>query len=206
MPVITTGDTVLVTIVGRLCGQRTLNTFPYRVAAASGGDEQSDVFTAFHASLGAAGELRPAFRGCTPENYDLDAMWYQIIRPVRFRKYVANVGVAGLFLSTAYTGNVQASVTRVGSVAERKSVGGIRVPIGTDANSTVDGSVTNALKAQLTTLANAMKRTIITVGFVTTFIPLVGVARLPGPFRDVYDAFAQDTTRVQRRRTVGLGI
>lgn len=206
MPVLAVNDRVLFTIVGRLCGQRTMNTFLYRVSACEADTEQSDFFTALNASMNAAGGVAQRMKGCCPANWRHVESWYQVISPVRFRKLAYPVDAAGLFASTALTPNVQASITRTGDRSGRKYIGGTRIPIGSDSFSTADGMITPELKAALTALTDSMKLNIITAGTVATYIPQLGIPKPPALSYDLYDCFAQDTTRVIRRRTVGLGI
>ena len=206
MAVPSVGDRVLVTIAGVLLGQRTLNTYLYRISAITGTPDYVTLMDALHSSLSGSTQLLPTHQAAMPSNWFKSATWYQIVTPLRFRKYVKNGSGAGTALGVAYTPNVQASITRVGDVAGRKYVGGVRLPLGTDVDATDGGIVVAAQKALLQNHANAMKLNVITSGAVATFIPQVGLPKPPDTSADLFDAIPQDTTRVIRRRTVGLGI
>lgn len=206
MAMMEVGQRLVVTFYGRLCGQRTLNTFWYQVASVPGGTSTHDAFIGLHATMGLAGGVRPAFRACTPSNYLLDQVWYQVITPVRLRKDVFAVTVNGLFDDVAHAPNLQASITRGSELASKEHIGGIRIPIGTTSQSSSEGFITSALKIKLDALALTMTQNIINAsGPAATFRPLIGAAG-DGAARICEVAFAQDTTRVLRRRTVGLGI
>lgn len=205
MPLLNVGDTVMVSHVGSLCGQRTINTFYYRVAATAPAADMNAALLSFHAALGVSPELRFRFLGATPNNYTLTQAWYQVIHPLRYRKVVVGVNQGGQFLDNAATANVQASITRASELAGRTHIGGVRIPCGTTTASTDNGIITGPLKAKLDDLAIAMALTVITtVAPVCTFAPLIGLSA-DGFQREMAFAFAQDTTRVIRRRTVGLG-
>lgn len=199
------GDKVLVTVVGSVCGQRTLNTFLYRVSALTGTPDQATALTAFHSSLLGAGQLIPKFLAAVPTNWFHSYMWYQVILPGRFRKLIVPMSGHGTFGSVANTGNVQGSITRAGELATRAYIGGVRICIGTDSDATDNGQLTVGQFTALNDLASAMKLNVITSGTVATYIPQVGVPRSGSVTHDLYDAFPQYTTRVIRRRTVGVG-
>ena len=205
MPVLSVGDTVMITFNGNLCAQRTMNTFYYRCSAVPNGTDMEDAFISINATLGLAGGLRFAQLGATPSNYTLTQTWIQTIFPVRYRKVVFAQNQNGQYADTALTANVQAAITRAGSLANRESIGGVRIPIGSGIQSTDNGFIASALKVKLDALALAINQNIITaVGPILTLIPLVGAAH-DGNQRDCAFAFTQDTTRVIRRRTVRVG-
>ena len=206
MPTLLVNDRVLVTFVGQLHAQRTMNTFLYRVAAATQGNDLAESMTHFHTALGLAGELRPGFLGCVPANFTLSQCWYQVIAPARFRKIVYPMATLGLWGHATSVSNVAGSITRVGVMAKRTQVGGVRIPISAGPETCDSGFLHTNLKAKFQSLCNAMKHTIITQQVVNTFIPQVGTPKAAMGSEDLFDAFFQDTARTVRRRTVGLGI
>jgi len=205
MPALLVGDIVLVTAVGNLVGQRTLTTFPFQVTAVTGIPDQTNAFDDLHAELNATTGILGKMRACIPSQYTMTQAWYQVIAPTRYRRYVKAVNTQGGFTGAALTANVQASITRVGEEAGRRYVGGVRIPIGTDYSSLAAGLVAAGLKTKLTDLAEVMDQNIITPVVVATYRPLVGLAPNPADSVPCFDAFPQDTVRVLRRRTVGLG-
>lgn len=194
------------TINGRLCGQRTMNTFWWRVTALTGTVPEVTAFTALHAELNS--EFLPKYLACVPENWTAEGIWYQAIFNLRQRKVVIPYSPIGTFADDAFTANVQGSITRVGDIARRDAVGGVRIPIGTTSTSTEDGLLSAALKANFDTFATAMKSIQVTATPSVSYTPMVAapLSTDPSKWYAIQDAFAQPTTRVIRRRTVGRGI
>jgi hypothetical protein len=183
-----------------------MTTHLYRISALSGLVGYTDLMDALDSSLSGAGQLITRHVAAMPSNWFFTDVWYQIIRPLRFRKYVKPKAGPGGSGCEALTANVAASITRVGDVAGRKYVGGVRIPIGTDVECIDGGKVTAAHTVLLVNYASAMKLNVITSGTVGTFIPQVGLPAPADTSADLYDAFPQETVRVNHRRTVGLGI
>jgi len=206
MPTPSVGDRVLVTIGGVLLGQRTINTYLYRISAVTGSPDYTTLMNALFSSLSGSGQLIPTHIACMPSNWFRSYCWLQIISPLRFRKVEKPLSGSGTAVGVAYTANVQASITRVGEVAGRKYIGGVRMPLGTDVDATDGGLIVAAQKLLLQNHAAAMQLNIITSGTVATFIPQCGLPKGTGLSADMHDAFVQDTARVIRRRTVGQGI
>lgn len=211
MAAVQTNDIFQVTLVGLIHGQTTMTTFYYRVGDVGAGLDLDQAYALTEAYLVAAGNLSSLFRGCCPTNWTLTAHWIQDIHPIRYRKEVFTKSLAGLSTAASPVTNVAASITRVGELSGRNRVGGIRVPI---APSLVTNGVIAAgqLLTDLNALANEMK-----VGFGggqdPTFSPGF-ICFVPGQqpnqkvlsFNFNFDCFVQTTSRVVRRRTVGLGI
>lgn len=206
MPLPAIGDRVLVTFRGTLCDQRTMSTFLYRITNVTGAPLYNELMDALHSSFSGAGQLITTFRACMPSNWFWTDVWYQIISPTRQRKYAKSMTGAGTASSIATTANLQASITRVGELSGRRYIGGIRMPLGTEDFVVDQGFIQAGQLAALNALCAAMKLFIITSGSVATFRPQVGVPKPPATSLDLEDAFPQATSRVIRRRTVGLGI
>jgi len=206
MAILSVGDIVMVSIVGSLNNQRTMNTFPYRVSAVTGTPTIQSAANALKNSLTAGGGLVPAYIGCTPSNMLINDLWIQVIRPARFRKEVFAINSAGDSGIAANTSNVAATISRQGELALRRAQGCIHVPLGTTSDAFEDGVLTPSQKALLDTLASKMNLNIITTGTVVTYIPLIGLPPFGNPTVDTYATGTQTTVRVVRRRTVGLGI
>lgn len=207
MPLPAAGDVTLVTIRGVIANQRIMSTFVYKISAVTGAPLDDELMGALDSSLKGAGQLITRYVAAMPSNWFHTDTWYQIIRPVRHRK-VAKAGIVGGGGSggEAHTANVSVNVARVGELAGRRYVGGVRIPIGTDEICIEDGKITVGQYALLNSLASAMKLNVITSGFVATFRPQVGLPPAAVGTVDLFDAFVPDTVRVMHRRTVGLGI
>jgi len=200
-------DSVLMTINGTLNGQRTMNTFWWRVTAVSGNPDEAVAFAALHALLG-ANNFFTKYLSCVPTNWEGSAVWYQSIFNLRQRKVVIAFNETGDGVSEATTSNLQSSITRVGDLAARDAVGGIRIPMPTTALATVAGLVTVAHKGRLDEFAAELPIVRITAAPAVTYTPMVGApeAANPANWFKVIQAFAQPETRTIRRRTVGRGI
>jgi len=199
-------STVMLTVVGDLCGQTTMNTFPYQVIQITGAaPNQQPAFIAFYNALRAGGRLLADYQAAMPPNWTHRQSWFQQIRSVRYRKVVITENWSGTFNDEdAVTANVQASITRFGSLANRHEVGGIRVPAGTGTTYHINGLLGVDYKAALSDVADEMSRDVTALAVI--YRPLVGLNKPPYPLTWCEGAFVQDTTRVIRRRTVGLGI
>lgn len=200
------GDSVLVTVNGRLNEQRTMNTFWFRVTAIADAPDESIAFAALFLQLVGAGGLLEDYLACVPTNWAAEAVWFQSITPVRQRKVSFPWDAIGGGPSSALTSNVQASITRVGDAARRDAIGGIRIPIGTGVGSITNGRLMAGQKTVLQDLADSMTQIVTTIGPNVEYTPIVGKPNNAGNYWNVVDTTVQETARVLRRRTVGLGI
>jgi len=213
MPQVVVGDRVLVTFRGILNAQRIMTTFLYRCSAAVTPNVQNSVLIDLVAQMSLTGGVWTRFMNFMPTNYICDEVWAQVISPARFRKTVVTKDQAGFNDVATGTSNIQGSITRVGEMARRFDVGGIRLPIGTSDEVMLDGLLTATQKTMMELICDAMRLTIITPAPACTFIPQVGVPkgteadpRDPSMSVDLSDAFVQPEVRVMPRRTVGRGI
>lgn len=206
MPAIVVTDKILMTFYGELAGQKILNTFPLVVTAVTGAPDLNDALDVLFAKVNAVGELRSAFLNCCATNYTLTQIWLQCVFPVRYKKRTYPVGMNGAGEDVSAAANIAGVITRTGDLAKRNNTGSLHVPIGSTSLSIVGGRLTATQKGLMTTLGTKMKGTIGTDGLVVDYsFSLWGnqVGNLPVP---VTAAVPQDTSRVMRRRTVGLGI
>jgi len=211
-PWIALNDQLRIWFLGTLCGQRTMNTFAYRVSRVEGANVDADVAVEALLADTQFTDLVASFVACTPTNYTLDAIEWQYRKPNGFlyAKQRIDQGTAGT-RGAATTANIQASITRRPLIADRVGVGGIRLPISnTDVNAS-NGLITQALKDLLNVVALDMSEEILTVPVEDVFVDwkpctirhVIGTGFV---HTDVAEAFVQDQVRVLRRRTVGLGI
>jgi len=199
------GDRVMVTFRGTLAQQHILSTFWYGVSAITGVVNQTDAFTALRASLVAGGGLRPDYLACCPTNYTLDYIWIQNIRPTRWGKFTFGDNSPGTWAADAPTANTSGVITRRGDLAIRKAVSTLHVPISSTADVMADGLLTPAFKTPMTALAVEVIKSITTAGTVVTYFPVIDNGPGGADFQVITSAFVQETARVMRRRTVGLG-
>lgn len=192
---------------GDLIGQTCLTTYHYAVNIASStpsGVTELQNFIAQHWNVG-PGTISDSFVACLPDNYLLNSTSAQAIFPVRARRVPVDMNHAGL-RATAQQANVQGSVTTVTDLAGRQHIGGKRLPI--TPNDSINGSISPALLVNMNVYANNCTQPLVVAIGGAEYVPVIfhrSPAIVPR-FTLISDAFAQTSTRVLRRRTVGLGI
>jgi hypothetical protein len=196
---------------GTLLGQQIRTTWAYRVTSLTGpAATLVDALEAFRTDPQTVA-LKNAFLDCVPSNYTLNNVAYQWHHAdswySRMEFEIDEVGANGV----ALTPNIQAGITRRGVLARRQGVGGIRIPVASEAAQITGGLVTNATLLKLRDLASLMDDKIFAntiAGTSMTFTPVI-IRQTGTPevyTNEVAETFAQETVRVMRRRTVGLGI
>lgn len=194
--------------VGRLSGQRVLNLFHYRVLTPAPTTvtpaAELDQLLAILADPG-VGSIKGFYLAAVPNNYTLEQITVQGIRPIRLRRQFTPINEAG-FGGTATTPNVQASITAVTNFGGRDQVGGQRVPA-SPTNAT-GGNWTGPYVSTLGNLASAWKQDVDNVGLGSKYRRVIFHRKQQGvnEWTDIQDMFPQPTSRVIRRRTVGVGI
>jgi len=210
MAIPSVGQKYLITFVGELCNQKVLNTFWYSLEDVGAAASVNAVYDIIQAQLAIATLLADDFRGACPENYTHQQTWIQAIKPDRIMKRIVNVNLDGTFASTAATANLAAVIERRAEIADRKSVSTLHVPLPEPVDVGVSGIITvAAYKTRLETLATEMLQNITSGGGAPTVLkPVVFNPKPAAPpgNRFVIQTTVQDTVRVMRRRTVGLGI
>lgn len=198
---------VAVTYKGTLCGQTTLNTVHYRVSNPSTipvvADEMDELANRFTA-VGAL-DILTAYRGCLPDNMTVNYVRLQPVYPVRYRAVQKNIGLPGL-ADSSFVSNLQASITWVTELAGRNQTGGIRIPQGP--NNVDNGKWLGAWQNVLMLLGESLSSLVNAGQGGGSYLPVIyhrSVNAFP-KYQDVTSFIVQDTVRVIRRRTVGLGI
>lgn len=202
----------LLTFKGEIAGQTILNTFPLQVTAVASGEAPLDVLTqAFFASLQYI-ELEADYLVCLPEDYHLSESWFQQLTPTRARKGVLERDLNGGIEAPGNMANIAAFISRHGSGGTRHDNGGVHLVAPSGVTYISGGVLTAPYKAILQGLADSMIEsfTVTTVpGNVYTFQPTMFFKINEPPFlgsTPIVASNVQDTSRVMRRRTVGLGI
>jgi hypothetical protein len=205
MPSLAVGDVCLVTYRGSLNSQRILNTFVYGVQAFTGTPDQSLALDALVAKLNTTGNLTDKYLNCVPADYTLAQIWAQVIRPLRWAKHIYPQGTAGNGGNASVTSNLAMSITRRGARGRRKDVSSLHVPVSGDVSEVNGGFLQTGILISGNALALQLRTLVATTTPAVDWVPVI----FNGPtFIDVTPitaAFAQDTVRVMRRRTVGLG-
>lgn len=205
------GSIALVTAVGTYANQTIMFTQTYAAVAAVP-DTDANVaalalLTALRAGGGGGDILETAYLGCLTENYTLTRWTVQIVQPVRGVIQSVNRGLPGLIEEDPHTANVAAAITLRTELAGRRYVANKHIGPAPTSATYLDGGVFKvAYTDKLVSLKNALL-----IGFnnilsgywwkpcITHRAPLTGYSL-------VTSGVAQSSVRVQRRRTVGLGI
>lgn len=204
MPVVLPADSILVSIRGRIYGQQTITTYPYIVQAATGQPDMLTAFGLWAAQMQGAGGLVTTYLATTGQNFTVTELWIQDIRPQRYAAFRYLVNETGELNTSSQTTNVAGVITRRGALANRSAIGSVHIPIPSDSAWIVAGRLTPGMQTQLDLHAASM----------TAIIEVGGLTLQPGLLNNasglvstpVTLAFPQETARVMRRRTVGLGI
>lgn len=208
-PAISVGDIVLHTLVGTLLNQTIMTTFWYECVTAGALDKQQ-AMSGLDASLEGVGKLHARYRAAIPDNMVMVERWYQVIAPIRYVKYIIADTRPGTGVGPADTANVACVYERRSGLAGRKQVGIVHLPCPTTSDAIADGLLTGAQKINVQNLATENQNDV-SAGSGTTFSPILYTRPklsppTPSEVHLLYDCFVRDRVRVQRRRTVGLGI
>lgn len=206
MPTVDLNSVVQITVVGNYLGQTTMNTFPHLVTAIPTPNVQQEAaFIAMYNAMKAVGKLFDRLYACCAPNWEQRQVWFQEVRPVRFRKVVITEIKPGVYTDIpGLTANVQGSIERYGELANRHEIGAVRIPLGTDDSCFDDGELTIAQKLALQNLGDQMVLPTTALG--VTMRPLVGLGASTYPATFAVGTITQETVRVIRRRTVRVGI
>lgn len=199
------GDTIRCDVVGSLFGQQIISTFAYRIIIESTDADPIAASTSW-ANQWQAGAVSPytAFLNCCPPQYTANQIRVQKIRPVRFSPGVAAVADVGQDLNNTENTNSSAVITRAASLSGRRFVGSLHLP-GLAAGNMDNGSVALGFLIKMGTLASRMLNDFTDLVGATKGVPvLVHKTGLPADSA-LTRAITQQTVRVMRRRTVGVG-
>lgn len=201
------GTVVEITMVGQIFNQTTMNVFHYVVGSSSTTvryDTEMVDLLAQHWNNG-VGTISEAIINSAPTAWTNTRMTAQAIHPERLVRITQLRGHEGV-RDVANTANLQASITFQTERAGRTEVGGKRFVM-CDSDS-LEGNLTNAFKAFMTGIALECVADLNVAIGAGVYQPVI--YHRAGPpalkYSHIINAFVQDTTRVMRRRTVGLGI
>lgn len=202
-------DVVLITAFGTQYNQRIMNTFPYVVDGPQTGNPITDDLIAVGAEfcgLGVGANDRTTnYLAMFGPEYVLNWVRVQRIAPQRSVLVDITMGDVGTNASSATTCNLAAVITKRTVLSGRRYVSTSHFG-GIPANATVGGNITAAYKVFVDAFSGGM--------LVPLNIPGVGLTLTwgiyhkagGGPnFDEIIQTLSPTTTRVMRRRTVGLG-
>jgi len=126
---------------------------------------------------------------------------YPIRRPIQFTP----VNVAGVIVEAGLPQNVAATITKQPDLPGRGRSGSFHMA-GAPASANALGEWDAIWFTNLQPIADKIKANVPTIAAGGTWRPVIWSGKTPTVSREVFNAFAQETIRVQRRRTVRLGI
>lgn len=199
------GDKVQVQFVARCYSHRILLTHWYRVEQASppANTVAQDMTALIGAITGAAPTtIEQPYMNCLSGDYSLLAVRAQVIKPVRLAYTEIPRVVSGLG-GVSNLSNVSGCLTLRTLNAGRNQVANKHIGPLPDAAS-LSGRLTVAFKADMDALGDALKATIQPVPGGATYAPII-YHRATDSWDAIVAHVVGDSTRVQRRRTVGVG-
>jgi len=207
--VVGAADIVEVTLLGSCFGQAVQNKFHYACISVSGADQASqDVFDELDTELSAGAGLINLMLLLAPTQYELGAVRYQVIKPVRQVAYPVQHADNGLNTQNTLATNVAFAITKRGDLAGRRNISTTHVIGTTDGSLMDEGKLTPAAITLAENIAAFMDNQVsITVGAIDyEFGPVIYHPTDPLNPTPITSCIVQPTARVMRRRTVGLGI
>jgi len=210
MAVVANGQIYLMTLVGDMDGQICLNTFCYR--AQDVGDPTktiNQVASGLNAALsvpdGGGKRFDTTYLNLLPAQYDWYETWIQVISPTRYVKDVFAGGGAGTSAIDGHWANSAAVLTRRGEEANRKNISTLHICFPSEAPA-VAGKVPAAYKTDMGDFANQVKATQALAALSVNLVPVIYHKTGTPNYSAIKSVLTQDTVRVMRRRTVGVGI
>lgn len=208
-PTVNTGDIFSIIYRGILFGQETLLTLHYSVALSGGSVDEPlfDFSDLIQAQIDALGGLSAAYQqSCSRDLVDMN-VYIQKIWPTRYIRKIYTPGAGhGEVLEDSMPPNCSHVITLRGDAAGPTKRGNKHITA-VPPSYTAEGVMTGAGAASYTTLAAAMKATIspaVIVG-AADLTPIVYHRANPGVSVPITNHILGQTTRTERRRTVGLG-
>lgn len=201
------GAVLEMSIQGTCLGQTILNVFHYQVTTVSTTTTVSQEVTDFLSkwrNAAVANSFMANFLACVPENYSTVKFTGQAIFPTRYVRQSQVLADPGTRPATTVS-NLQASITFNTALAGRSQIGGKRIIM--SAEDSEGGIIVEALRTSLLPFCLSCALPIDVTAGGGVYTPCI-YHRNPnlGAPNNIIGAFPQDTVRVMRRRTVGLGI
>lgn len=196
-----------VSIVSKLYFQTILNVLHYRVITVSGVPNTLDEQDAFNVDFAnvALGGVMDKYKKATMGLQEVVEIRSQFVSPLRFRASKLAVSITGL-RGNNDAANQAVVITKRGQFANRRNIGSIHIPAPGEGD--IDaGVLAPAYKPILEDLAAELEQNITVTTGAGVYEPVI-YSRGPAPdnWQSIDDCLVQDTARVMRRRTVGLGI
>lgn len=201
------GQIYLTTFRGRIANQEIMNTYIHRLDVLGAPATTDQVIAEFNTRITAGGGLFNTFISAVPPEYLCLERWFQVVWPTRIRKNVVVSNLPGSWAGVNDSPNVAVSIERFAETSGRNSVGRVQLPASMAPADIAGGVISGAgYKAALDAHAVQMKTAVTTVPTGHVLSPVLWAKATAATFRPVIGSVRQETVRVMRRRTVGLGI
>lgn len=196
------GGILEVSIKGKFELQTFLSVFHYRITAAGGTADGDAAINAADAILNVAGGFVDAYADALHADAILEDVIYQWIHPKRYHRVrKAPVTLTGHVAGTKMPPNVSGPITKKSVTATRHSRGTLHMPA-VPASFVIGGTISNAGQIAY----NNFALLVVSTGALLGYEPVLFNRLSPGLSEAIVEAYSETTSRVQRRRTVGLGI
>lgn len=201
------GSIIEATFRGTLLGQTVMSVWHYAVTTVatepSIANELRDFLNTWDNALVAG--IRLGYVDCMPSNYTLRQSSAQLVSPTRSRKFFHTLNIGGN-RTAAMVPNTAGVMTYQTDAGGRDQVGSKHLPIDPNVDA-VDGNLDVAYKNVLAILGARTTLPLLVVANGGEYAPVLWHRKKPQPSSSaIKDFIVQDTARVMRRRTVGLGI
>jgi hypothetical protein len=205
MPNVNNGAILEVIIHSTLAAQRQMTVLHYLLSDLGAPADQFSFLETVDDRLAAVDGIYTAIANVSGNDCEFQEVQLQWVHPFRYAyRRFASMPLIGQAPDACYPPNVAATITKKGEEAGRHSIGSVHLP-NMPNNTAADGKWGPAMLALLTTLAGRLKApfTLATPGTIT---PIIFNKAAPADSKPVFSTVVQPEVRVQRRRTVGLGI
>lgn len=205
----TVGDRMDIRLYGRISGQTTISTFSYLADNGTGPVPINEVVNDWMVNWQAAGGLIEKFAACCPVNWEAWQIQFQLAKTAaRMAAQTRSISVFGTSGAQARVPNVAAVILRRGDLASRDNVSTLHIPLAPDALLTSEGLVTAAFKTIAQDLIIKLDDLVSVTGDGNNleWFPCIPHGPFAASNSPITEFLLKDTTRVMRRRTVGLGI
>lgn len=193
---------VQVIIETNLNSQRLLNVLHYQ-ADGTGAADYNVALNALIGVLLTPGDLVDTLSACQSNEAQIRRISAQPVYPARLAIISEVQAIDGTVAQPALPQNTSLVVTKRSDLATRYGVGSIHIP-GIPTTFVANGFITGAASAAMTAFADQASGQKMAAGIIWT--PVLWNLATPGRVT-VWDRYViQDTSRVMRRRTVGVGI
>lgn len=196
------GSILEVTIQGRHNDQTVLSLFHYRLVGSLGLPDGEAAIDTFDAEFQAAGGIADQYVACCSNEYLSTRIHYQWIYNLRYhKKDFAGRNGDGKIAVPAHPQNVGSAITKWNNRASRHSRGTLHMPA-VPQTFTTAGRLNGVGLLTYQTLATLLNQTLVT----GTMEPVLLNKANPSLSLLIDGATVEETSRINRRRTVGLGI